>query len=87
MLTCKDASGLVSEAQDRPLGVRERWSLRLHLWMCANCRRYERQIRFLRKALRAWALDSEMGLPGPELPASARDRIGKALAERDESKP
>ena len=87
MLTCKDASRLVSEAEDRPLGLRERLGLRLHLWICANCRRYERQIRFLRKALRAWALDSEMELPGPELPASARDRIGKALAARDESKP
>jgi hypothetical protein len=44
MLTCKDASHLISENQERPLGFRERWSLRMHLWMCISCRRFERQM-------------------------------------------
>ena len=37
MLTCKDASELLSQAQDRTLGLRERLALRLHLLICDGC--------------------------------------------------
>ena len=84
MLTCKDASRLVSEGLERPLGFRERWSLRLHLWLCDNCRRFERQLRLLRRALRKLARGAETATQGPELPSEARERIRKAIAERDE---
>ncbi len=83
MLTCKDASRLVSEHQERPLGFRERLGLRLHLWMCANCRRFERQIHLLRRALRKAASHAETDAQGPELSPEAHERIRKALAERD----
>ena len=84
MLTCKDASRLVSEGLERPLGFRERWALRLHLWLCDNCRRFERQLRLLRRALRKLARGAETATQGPELPSEARERIRKAIAERDE---
>ena len=82
MLTCKDASRLVSEGLERPLGFRERWSLRLHLWLCDNCRRFERQLRLLRRALRKLARGAETA-QGQALPSAARERIRKALAEHD----
>jgi hypothetical protein len=52
MLTCKDASHLISEREDRPLTWRERLGLRLHLWICNNCRRFERQMAAMRMALK-----------------------------------
>lgn len=83
MLTCKDASRLVSEGLERPLGWRERWALRLHLWLCDNCRRFERQIRFVRRALRQLSRRAETDTHGPALSPDARERIRKAVAERD----
>lgn len=83
MLTCKDASRLVSEGLERPLGLRERWALRLHLWICDNCRRFERQMRLLRQALRHLARRMETQSQSPDLSPAARERIRKALAERD----
>jgi hypothetical protein len=50
MLSCKDASLLMSQALDRRLSLPERISLRLHLVLCEGCRRFERQMLFLRAA-------------------------------------
>jgi hypothetical protein len=83
MLTCKDTSRLISEGQERHLRLRERWGLRLHLWICVNCRRYERQIHLLRQALRMLALQAEMDTQGPDLSPEARERILTALAGQD----
>ena len=50
MLSCERAAALSSESMDRPLTLRERLSLHAHLAMCHLCRRFVRQIRFLRLA-------------------------------------
>ena len=84
MLNCKDASQLISEHQERPLGFRERWSLRMHLWLCINCRRFERQIALMRQALRLLGKRAEADADNMDLPPEARERIRKALAERHE---
>ncbi|WP_127476115.1 zf-HC2 domain-containing protein [Sulfurivermis fontis] len=52
MLTCKHATKLMSQAQDRPLTLRERIGLRLHLMMCSGCTQFERQLHFIRTACR-----------------------------------
>jgi hypothetical protein len=44
---------LMSESMDRPLSVRERLNLRLHLIVCAWCASYLKQIKFLRHLLRS----------------------------------
>ncbi|MDP2833447.1 MAG: zf-HC2 domain-containing protein [Pseudomonadota bacterium] len=82
MLTCKDASHLISERQERPLGFRERWGLRVHLWICANCRQFERQLDLMRKALSELGRRARTGVQGADLTPEARERIRKALAER-----
>lgn len=82
MLTCKDASRLVSEGQERKLGFRERLGLRLHLWMCAQCRRFERQIQLLRLALRRMAAQIDVDTQ-TSLTPEARERIHKAIVEQD----
>lgn len=72
MLSCRDASRLSSEAQDRALTMPERLGLKLHLAMCALCRRYARQLAFLRVAAERLAVRSghEAGLT-----EEARERI------------
>lgn len=54
MISCKEASRLASEKLERPLGLRERLQLRLHLAYCAGCRQMDRQFAFLRDASRNW---------------------------------
>ena len=51
MLSCKEASRLLSQAQDRPLALGERVKLRLHLVVCTACTRFGRQLAFMRTAL------------------------------------
>ena len=85
MLTCKDASRLISEGQERPLSGRERWSLRLHLWLCDNCRRFDRQLRFLRQAFQSIGKRVETDEQGPQLSPDAKDRIRRSLRDQDHS--
>ena len=59
MLTCKEVSHLLSEAQDRKLPLGERLPLRLHLFMCVGCRNYGKQLDFLRAVTREMKAGSE----------------------------
>jgi hypothetical protein len=52
MLNCKQATQLMSQAQDRPLARRERAGLRLHLLICRACSNFNRQLATMRQALR-----------------------------------
>jgi hypothetical protein len=54
LLSCKEATRVVSQAQERSLSAFERWKLRMHLAVCAKCTRFERQLRFIREALRRY---------------------------------
>ncbi len=54
IISCKDASRLVSRQEDARLTWWQRVTLRLHLSVCAACTRFERQIRFLRTAMRRY---------------------------------
>jgi len=53
MLSCKEATRLLSEALDRRLLLSERVALCFHLFICKLCRRYARQIRVLTDTLRS----------------------------------
>lgn len=50
MLTCKNATKLISRAQEQQLTLRERISLRFHFAICSGCTNYRKQISFIRKA-------------------------------------
>jgi hypothetical protein len=54
MLTCKDASILLSQKQERPLGMRERLFLQLHLLICNGCMNFSRQLELMRTAIRRY---------------------------------
>jgi hypothetical protein len=55
IIRCKDASRLVSLQQDTGLTAWQRATLRLHLSVCQACARFERQIAFLRTAMRKYS--------------------------------
>lgn len=58
MVSCKEASRLLSQMQDRPLAPRERIRLRLHLAICTACSRFARQLRMMRAALALYRSDA-----------------------------
>jgi hypothetical protein len=52
MLSCKEATQLVSQGLDRRLKLWERVTLRVHLAICDGCTHFSRQMAFLRRAVR-----------------------------------
>ena len=50
-LSCKEATRLLSQREDRSLSLAESAALRLHLAICRGCRALGEQIPFLRRAL------------------------------------
>lgn len=47
MLNCQETTALVSQALDKKLTLPERFSVWLHVSMCTNCRRFEKQVKFI----------------------------------------
>jgi predicted anti-sigma-YlaC factor YlaD len=78
MLSCKQASELLSQSLDRPLTRRERWALRLHLWICAACRRFGRQLMLIRLAVGKVVAETEQN-ENLRLSPEARLRMTRAL--------
>jgi Putative zinc-finger len=54
IVSCRDVSHLLSERQDRELGRFEQWTLAMHLAVCDACTSFEKQMQFLREALRRY---------------------------------
>ena len=52
--TCRETSALLSQIQDRKLTLIERVGLHLHLVACEGCRRFERQLAFMRSAVKRY---------------------------------
>jgi hypothetical protein len=81
MLSCKEATRLLSEALDRRLLLSERIALGFHLFICKMCRRYARQVRMLTDVLRS-SIARDSGNPDARLDAAARARIRESLKNR-----
>ena len=84
--TCKEAVGWMSQSMERPLSLRERVLLKLHLWVCVWCVWYLEQLHLMRDALRrrsAQVSDTESPAP-PALSPEARERILRALSHKDQ---
>jgi hypothetical protein len=76
--SCKESTRLQSAALDRRLTFLERFGLRCHLLLCKWCRRYGRQIKFLRSAAREDGRDDPPS-PPQGLSLEARERIKQKL--------
>lgn len=57
MLTCKDATELMSQKMDGKLPLATRVSLGFHLLICKGCRNFNDQLHFIRKAVKRVAGD------------------------------
>ena len=82
MLSCKDVSLLISQSYDARLTWRQRLAVRLHLLICEACSRFAQQMRFLRRASRAFSDRQQDGSRG-SLSPGARERIRSSLRGRD----
>ena len=78
MPSCRDASRLQSEALDKELSFSKRLGLSLHLLICKWCRRYGKQIRFLRDAAHEHPENLSDAVP-QKLSSEARERIKQRL--------
>ncbi len=52
LIPCRHAHELLSERMDKPLAPGDRFRLWLHLKVCDMCARVERQMDFMRRAMR-----------------------------------
>lgn len=81
-LSCNDATVWISRNMDQrlpPLRALQIWA---HVRVCALCRRFRFQARFLRRALRSYARMTERQAAGSvRLSADARMRLQRALQE------
>jgi Putative zinc-finger len=78
MINCKQASQLISQSLDRKLSLRERFSLRLHTFICDACRRFKQQLHFLRLALKRIGEQVENDT-GITLPSETKSRIAQSI--------
>jgi hypothetical protein len=72
---------VMSESLERRLSLTEWFTLRLHLYVCAWCYHYLRQIRFLRDLVHLPEMVDECV---PALSEQSRARIAAALKARSE---
>ncbi len=68
MINCQQATRLISEAQDRPLSMVEKVSLKFHTMMCSGCRNFSAQVPFLSQAMKAYAkgFDKDRNVEGKD---------------------
>lgn len=45
MLSCKQVAHLASQYLDKEVSTSMEWKIRMHLMMCANCRRFMRHLK------------------------------------------
>jgi hypothetical protein len=75
---CREALRLQSDALDRPMPLSKRPGFWVHLLLCKWCRRYGRQIDFLKHAAHDHADQVAEAMP-QKLSDAARERIKRSL--------
>ena len=85
MLSCKQASQIISQSLDMPLTMRERFALNLHQIICKYCKRFSQQLQTLRVAMNTMASSIENN-NSIEMPSAAKNRIA-ALVEANSPQP
>lgn len=78
---CKTLVPLMSESLERPLTLRERVKLKLHMMICVWCERYMKQITQLQEASQLKA-ESILTDETPALSDDARERLKQNLKQQ-----
>lgn len=84
--SCREVTRLGADALDRPFPFGQRLAVRFHVLICVWCRRYLRQIAFLRQAVRTHPdrlLDAS-DATAAGLSAEARERLKQALRSQEQ---
>src|SRR5258708_8538971 len=76
--TCQQTVQALSQSMERPLNLRERITVKLHLWICAWCQWYIEQLQLIRVVAHEQADASDL-TSGPGLSDAARERIRRKL--------
>ncbi len=68
MFSCKEVTQLVSKSLDRKLPFYRRFLIRMHLYMCKYCFRFDKQLHIMRaisrdQTLQDGTLDQSVALP------------------------
>ncbi|HEY0842905.1 zf-HC2 domain-containing protein [Methylotenera sp.] len=84
MMTCKQASKLISQSLDRPLSWSELMQLKLHLMICDACSRFKKQLNLLRVAMQNIRTNMENN-SAITLPLAAKARIIEQIESDQES--
>jgi hypothetical protein len=81
---CSEIARRTSLSLDQKLPRSHRAAIRFHYLYCTACRRYRRQIKFMREVLRALAGGqlADEALGGLGLPQPVRERIKRALTQQ-----
>jgi len=58
-LTCREATRLLLEDEDRELPAADRLALQVHVKICFACQRFVSQLNFMRRSTCAWRKHSE----------------------------
>ncbi|MES2295486.1 MAG: zf-HC2 domain-containing protein [Pseudomonadota bacterium] len=61
MMNCHEITRLISESQERPLALKERMALKMHVMMCSGCRNFGRQMHTIRHVARAYTRGEDVG--------------------------
>jgi hypothetical protein len=81
---CAELTPVMSQSFERKLTLRERITLKLHLFICIQCQRYLKQLRMMHEALKLKAKteanDGESAKPA--LSDDARKRLKEALKRK-----
>ncbi len=82
MITCKEATFLISKKQQDKLNWFERLQLNLHLMMCKYCRRFAEQVSFITKAIASLKKKVMNQSAGVSLSDEKKQLIKKKLLEQ-----
>jgi hypothetical protein len=77
---CRETVAVISESMERPLTLREKFLLKLHMAVCSWCQWYMEHLLTLRETLRTQAAEPpEANFSSPGLSPEARERIRQKL--------
>ena len=77
--SCKEIVHIISASLDRPLTIREKFLMKMHLAACKPCVRYLDQSAFLSEAVKIMDETEKLDLFAGSLSQAARSRIKNAL--------
>lgn len=81
--TCQQTVDQISQSMERPLSLRERIKLKLHLWICVWCQWYIEHLHVIRAAARAKAENPSDLISDRNLSSEARERIRRRLTNQN----